>query len=303
MSVISSIHYILALVCSPLLFGIINRTKALIAGRQGPPLLQPYYDLFKLMNKGVVYSRATSWIFRAMPSVGLAAVLLALALVPFGGGPALLTARGDWFLMIYLLGLARFFLVLAALDTGSSFEGMGASREVLFSALAEPALLVGLAVLSRTTGALSLSDIYAGISHNSWAGMGPAILLVSAAFLVVLLAENARIPVDDPATHLELTMIHEVMVLDVSGPDLALVHYTSGLKLWLFSTLLTGILLPLAEGHPLLNAGIAYGGLAATAVAVGLTESAMARLRLIRVPQLLAGAGALSILAFVLVMR
>ena len=205
-----------------------------------------YYDLFKLMNKGVVYG-AASWIFgRALherrrscwPGAG-----------SFRGRPGVADGPGRLVPDDLLLGLARFFLVLAALDTGSSFEGMGASREVLFSALAEPALLVGLAVLSRTTGALSLSDIYAGISHNSWAGMGPAILLVSAAFLVVLLAENARIPVDDPATHLELTMIHEVMVLDVSGPDLALV-YTSGLKLWLFSTLLTGILLPLAEGHP-----------------------------------------------------
>ncbi|MFB3789253.1 MAG: respiratory chain complex I subunit 1 family protein [bacterium] len=303
MNAASLLHYVLALALSPLLFGIINRTKALIAGRQGPPWRQPYYDLYKLLNKGVVYSRATSWIFQAMPSVGLAAVLLALALVPCGGSPALLTGRGDWFLMIGLLGLARFFLVLAALDTGSSFEGMGASREVLFSALAEPALLVGLAALARATGALSLSDIYPALAHNSWGGTGPVVLLAASALLVVLLAENARIPVDDPNTHLELTMIHEVMVLDVSGPDLALVHYTSGLKLWLFSTLLTGMLLPLVEGHPLLNAGIAYGGLAATAVAVGLIESAMARLRLIRVPQLLAGASALSILAFVLVMR
>src|SRR5262249_25388796 len=162
----------------------------------------------------------------------------ALALLPFGGVPALLSFPGDVVLFAYLLGLARFFTVLAALDTGSSFEGMGASREVTFSALAEPALFLGLATIARHTDTLSLSGMFGVTTGASWHHTGPALALVAAAFIVIFLAENARIPVDDPTTHLELTMIHEVMVLDHSGPDFAFILYSSALKLWLLGTLL-----------------------------------------------------------------
>ena len=176
---------LLALVFAPLLFSIINRTKAWIAGRVGQPLLQPYYDLWKLLHKGAVYSRTTTWVFRAGPLVGLSAVVVALTLLPFGGTPALLAFPGDFILFAYLLGLLRFFTVLAALDTGSSFEGMGASREVTFSALAEPALFLGLAALARQTGTFSLSAMFANITSESWAQAGPAFVLLAAAFLVV----------------------------------------------------------------------------------------------------------------------
>jgi formate hydrogenlyase subunit 4 len=156
----SGINILLMLVLSPLLFGIINRTKAFFAGRRGQPLLQTYYDLFKLFNKGVVYSRTTSWIFRAAPVIGFAAVCAAGFLIPFGSRPAVISFSGDLVLFAYLLGLMRFLTVLAALDTGSSFEGMGASREVLFSSLAEPALLVALPAVAKLSGSLSLTEMF-----------------------------------------------------------------------------------------------------------------------------------------------
>ena len=244
MSVPSLLPAALALGLAPLLVGVITRTKAVIAGRVGQPLLQPYRDLRKLMRKGAVYSRTTTWVFRAGPVVGLAATVLASALVPYGGSFALVSFPGDLFVFAYLLALTRFFTVIAALDTGSSFEGMGASREVTFSALAEPALLLGLAAVARTTGSLSLSPILSKVTVEVWAQAAPALALVAAAFLVVFLVENGRIPVDDPATHLELTMIHEVMILDHGGPDLAFILYAAAVKLWLLGTLLIGVVLP-----------------------------------------------------------
>lgn len=293
------INAALGLVLAPFLLGVINRTKAMFAGRQGQPLLQAYYDIFKLLRKGAVYSRTTTWIFRAGPIIGLAAVLTALFLMPFGGNPALGAFAGDLVLFAYLLGLMRFFTVLAALDTGSSFEGMGASREVFFSALAEPALLVGLAAIARRTGSFSLSEMIPAATPLS-----PELVLVLAAFLVVFLCENARIPFDDPHTHLELTMIHEVMVLDHSGPDFALILYGASLKLWVLGALVIGILIP-AAGFISWWMGLAasLAGMLALAVAVGVIESVMARLRLVRIPQLLVAAIGLSVFAFILMSR
>jgi formate hydrogenlyase subunit 4 len=301
---LSVLHLALALAGAPLLLGIINRTKAIAAGRVGQPLLQPYYDVWKLLGKGAVYSHTTTWLFRAGPIVGLAAMLTALALLPFGGEPALLAFPGDLLLLAYVLGVARFLTVLAALDTGSSFEGMGASREVTFSALVEPALLVGLAALARETSlfhgaALSLSQIHMGITADFWSQAGLTLVLVAVVLLIVLLVENARIPFDDPNTHLELTMIHEVMVLDHSGPDFAFILYGAALKLWLLGALLVGLLLPRTDVF-LLDSVLAMAALGVLAVVVGVIESILARLRLLRVPQLLVGAAALAALAFVL---
>jgi formate hydrogenlyase subunit 4 len=285
-----------ALGLAPLLLGITTRTKALVAGRIGPPLLQPYYDLAKLARKGAVYSRTTTWIFRAAPVVGLAAVLLATALVPFGSSPALLSFPGDVALLAYLLALTRFVTVIAALDTGSSFEGMGASREVTFSTLAEPALLIALAAVARRTGSLSLSGMVSHVSLGVWGQAAPTLALVVAALLIVFLAENGRIPVDDPTTHLELTMIHEVMVLDYGGPDLAFILYGAAVKLWLLGALLVGIL-PLQGANAWLGSAAALAAMGVLAVFTGLVESSMARLRLTEVPKLLVGAGVLAVLA------
>ncbi len=291
------------LLLPPLLLGVIGRVKSRVAGREGPPLLQPYLDLRRLAGKGAVYSRTTSWIFRAGPVVSLAAVAAAGLLLPLGGPASTLSFAGDFVLLAYLLGLARFATVLAALDTGSSFEGMGAAREAAFSALAEPALFLGLVSLVRSTGGVDLTHLLGDGLAASWRTDGPALLLVALAIFVVALAENARIPVDDPATHLELTMIHEVMVLDHSGPDLAMIQYGAALKLYLFGALVVQLALGARLADPWL-ALLAFGlGQVAFAVAIGLVESTMARLRLVRVPQLLIGASVLSAFALILLLR
>ena len=235
---------LLALVLSPLLWGIINRTKAIFAGRNGPPFMQLYYDMFKLLCKGAVYSTVTTWVFRGGPIVSLAALILAAFSVPLGTCDAPFHFQGDLIWFAYLLAVSRFFSVLAALDTGSSFEGMGASRDMLFAALSEPAMLLGLAAVARQANGveqsapggelqLSLTGIHQAITGGSeWGASWLVFVLVAVALFVVYLAENARIPIDDPDTHLELTMIHEVMSLDHGGPDFALIWYATALRMW-----------------------------------------------------------------------
>lgn len=296
-------NIIFAFLLSPLLFGVINRTKAFFAGRRGQPLGQLYYDLGKLLQKGAVYSRTTTWVFRAAPSVGLAALFTAMTFIPVAGIPALFSFNGDLILFIYLLGLLRFFTVLAALDTGSSFEGMGASREVQFALLAEPAIFLSLAVLVRQIGQISLSGIYANLTFETWKVSGPILALVAGAILIVFLAENGRIPVDDPNTHLELTMIHEVMILDYGGVDLGLILYGAALKFWLLGSLLVGVALPARTGFAGLDIALFLLGMMLLGVIVGIIESVMARLRLIKVPHLLAAALSLSVLALIIQMR
>ncbi len=300
----SIVHVMCALLLAPALPGVITRVKAWFAGRRGPPLLQAYYDLWKLLHKGAVYSKTTTWVFVAGPIVGLACAMTALLIVPMGGTAGVLSFSGDFLLLAYLLGLMRFFTILAALDTGSSFEGMGASREAFYSALAEPALLLGLVAMTAQSHSLSISGMVAAVTPVAIASpAGPALLLVAAALLIVFLAENARIPVDDPNTHLELTMIHEVMVLDHSGPDFAMIQYAATLKLWVLGALLVGILVPVRSGWWGVDLGAGIGGMVALAAVVGVIESTIARLRLVRVPQFLVAASVLSILALVLVMR
>ncbi len=276
-----------------------NRVKAVFAGRRGPPLMQTWFDIAKLLGKAAVYSRTTGWVFRAGPVVGLAAAIGALCIVPWAGVSALFSFDGDLVLFVGLLGLMRFVTILAALDTGSAFEGMGASREAWFSALGEPALLLGLAAVARTRESVSLSGIL-GIASSGPIGSGGAvILLVAGALFVVFLAENARIPVDDPNTHLELTMIHEVMVLDHCGVDFAYIQYGASLKLWVLGGLIVSLLVP-RTGWWYLDAAAGLGGLVVVAFATGVVESIMARLRLIRVPQLMVAALAMAALGLAL---
>lgn len=287
----------LALLLAPLMIGIINRTKALVAGRRGPPLLQTYRDLVKLLRRGTVYGDVTTPLVRLGPVLNLAALVTALLIVPFPGAGAAASFSGDLIVLVGLLALGRFATVLAALDTGSSFEGMGASREVHFAALAEPALLIALATLTRVTGGSDLAAIYKAITVDAWAHALPALVLVGVSLLVLELVENSRIPVDDPTTHLELTMIHEVMVLDHGGPDLGAIQYAAALKLWLVGLLLIG-LLPL-DGMPAwLAGGTALAGMAVLGGVIGMIESAMARYRLVTVPQFIVGAATVSAVAF-----
>jgi len=293
---------ICALLLAPLLLGIISRTKALVAGRRGPPLFQPYRDIRKYLRRGAVYGDVTSWVFRLGPVVNLAALAAALLITPLGGVGSAVSFSGDVILLAGLLALGRFAIVLAALDTGSSFEGMGASREVHFAALAEPAFFLALATLARVTGSFSLTPIYQGLSAAIWLGALPALALVAITLLVLALVENTRIPIDDPTTHLELTMIHEVMVLDHSGPDLAYIHYGAALKLWILGGLLVGLAVPVRSGNIWLDGAAMLLGMALLAGAIGMIESAMARYRLNHVPQFIVGAATLSAVAFILIL-
>jgi formate hydrogenlyase subunit 4 len=297
------IHALFLLVFPPFLLGVIGKTKAFFAGRVGPPFLQPYHDLVKLLRKGSVFSRTTTWIFRAGPIVSVAATVLALAVIPLGNRASPLHFEGDFLLFAYLLGLARFFTVLAALDTGSAFEGMGAAREATFAALAEVAMFLGLLVLILTSGRLSLSGMLGPTLATSWSRAGASLVLVGIGLFLVLLTENSRIPVDDPNTHLELTMIHEVMVLDHSGPALGFILYAAALKLFAFTSILVDLLVPHATANPWLNWAAVGGGAIGVAIAIGVVESTMARFRMTHIPRFLVAACLLSAFGIVLVVR
>jgi formate hydrogenlyase subunit 4 len=297
------IHCAVALFFPPLLLGVIGKTKAAFAGRVGAPYFQPYYDLIKLLRKGSVFSDTTTWVFRAGPVVTLSATLIAALLIPLGRHGAPLSFSGDLILFAYLFGLARFFTTIAALDTGSSFEGMGAAREVTFSCLAEPTLFFALITLARMSKSLSLSTILTHLTPEVWLAAGASMLLLAGALFITLLAENCRIPFDDPNTHLELTMIHEVMVLDHSGPAFGIILYGAALKLFVLGAVFVNVVLPIATGNALLDWAIFIVAMLALAMAIGIVESVMARLRLVRVPQLLVGATILSAFAMLLVLR
>jgi formate hydrogenlyase subunit 4 len=297
------LHLFLLLVLAPLLPGIITRTKAMIGGRKGAPLLQLYWDLGKLLRKSMVLSTTTTWVFRAGPVVGVAVPILACLLLPLGALSAPLSFTGDLILFVYLFGLARFFVVLAALDTGSPFEGMGAAREATFSCLAEPTIFIAFIVLARLSGTLSLDGMYGPLlAGDVPAYTGIAIALIAICLFIVMLAENSRIPFDDPNTHLELTMIHEVMVLDHSGPDFGLILYGAAMKLFVMGALVVGLILPPASQNLAIDAALFVVAMLALAIGIGLVESGMARLRLIRVPQLLVGTTMLSLFALILLL-
>ncbi len=298
----NTIHVLVVLTLPPLLVGVIAKTKAFFAGRVGPPLLQPYYDLVKLFQKGSVFSTTTTWVFRAGPVVGLATTLLAVLLIPLADSRAPISFTGDLILLAYLLGLGRFFTASAALDTGSAFEGMGAAREVTFACLAEPAFFFGLLVLAKLSGSLQLASMLGGSLASAWPAAGASLALVLLSWFIVLLAENSRIPFDDPNTHLELTMIHEVMVLDHSGPAFGMILYGASLKLFLFGAILSRLVLGRADGA-LATEGLFFLGVVLFAIGIGVVESSMARLRLTHVPILLVAAGLLAAFGVILVER
>jgi len=294
MSAFSVVSLLAVLGVAPMLPGIANRTKSALTGRRGAPVLQLYADLAKLWRKGVVYSRTTTVVFRLAPVILTAATILAACLLPLDGRQALLAFSGDLVAFAGLLALGRFLLVLAALDTGSSFEGMGASREVTVASFAEPALFLCFTVLGLATGDLRLEGMLGQPLAAAWPRAGPSLVLAAASLFIVTLAETCRVPVDDPLTHLELTMIHEVMVLDHSGPDLALILYAGSLKLALFGSLIVSVLVPRGQLALPLALGVLLLGLVGVAVVIGVVESVMARLRMNRVPQLLVAASALA---------
>jgi formate hydrogenlyase subunit 4 len=281
------------LLLAPLLPGIINKVKAWVAGRRGPPVLQLYYDLAKLWRKGVVMSLLVSPGFVIGPAVAWVALTAAAMLMPLGPLGGALSFQGDVLLLIYLLALARFCTAWAALETGSSFEGMGAAREVSFAVLAEAAIIAAVLALSVHTGSISLATM---LSPSAGAGA----VLLGAGLFTVLLAENCRVPFDDPGTHLELTMIHEVMVLDHSGPPLAAILHGASVKLLLFSVLLVQAVLPLGNLSVPAAAAALAGGVLAVTVGVGLIESLLARFAFRRVPLLLTTAFLLCLFALLI---
>jgi formate hydrogenlyase subunit 4 len=278
------------LLLAPLLPGIINQVKARVAGRRGPPVLQLYYDLARLWRKGVVMSTSASPAFVILPAVAWVALLGAALLVPLGPAAAGLSFRGDVLLMLYLLALGRFCTAWAAMETGSAFEGMGAVREVSYAVLAEAALIAAVLSLCVQTGSISLVTMLAPSA-------GTSAVLLAAGLFIVLLAENCRVPFDDPNTHLELTMIHEVMVLDHCGPPLAVILHGAAMKLLLFAVLLTQAVVPLKQLGPLAATGLLAASVLSVTVGVGLVESLLARFAFRRVPLLLTTAFLLCLFA------
>ena len=293
------ISTVLSLLLAPLLPGIINRVKAFFAGRRGPSPFQLYYDIAKLLKKGSVFSSTSTWILRLAPMAGLAGLLGCVLLLPFGMNSSPLAFTGDILLFIYLLGFSRVTGVLAALDTGSSFEGMGASREMQFSALAEGAFLAVTSFLVTLTGKFSLSETLNGFTFGAWSYSGTAMLLTVAAFFLIMLAESCRVPFDDPETHLELTMIHEAMILDYGGPDLAMILYGASLKLWLLASFLVLLVLPCGMMATWQNTLVYFLCVGIVAVLIGIVESVMARFRFLKVPQFINAATALAVLAVI----
>jgi len=289
---------------APFYMAVILKVKAFFGGRKGPPWLIKYSTLVKLLRKGSVYSTSTSFVFRLGPVVSCVTALMLLLFFPLAGLPPVLSFHGDVVVLFYLLGLGRFFTVLAALDTASPFEGMGAAREVYFSALAEATIFVILALFFRLSGSFSFADYFLGERVISlWSDAGALIVLVLVALFIVLLTENSRVPVDDPATHLELTMIHEVMILDHSGPDLALIELGAFCKMFFYSAFITCLLYPFHSGGVALNLlafllvmGLVHAG-------VGLVESITARYRLLLVPNFILTSFALVFFAAILTME
>jgi len=296
------VHLFIALAMPVLMVGLVNRTKSLWAGRKGPRLLQLAWDLLRLLRKRPVYSVVATPLFRVGAYVVLAASLLAAMIAPLLGSFAPLQFDHDFIVFAYTLGLARIFLMLSAMDVGSSFEGMGAAREASFSAFVEPALFLLIGAASVATGSTSFAGL---IGHLHQAESFQWLVLPAVVVLFILLqAEAARVPVDDPLTHLELTMIHEVMILDHSGPDLAAMQYAAALKMTIYAGLIAALLNPFDPvSAPLASVATSLLIMAAVAVAVGCIESLTARLALRLVPRylMLASAAAAAALCLAIV--
>ena len=292
---------------APLLVGVLRTLKARLVGRRGPSPWQPYADLRKLLVKEVVISPTTSWVFRVTPYVLVATMLVTALIVPVAVASPPLAFAGNIILLMYIFMLGTFFLALAGLDAGSAFGGMGSSREVAVAALAEPTIIVAVFALALRAGTIDLCRVVEHFGREPWLAANPAHLLAFAAFFIVMLAETGRLPVDNPATHLELTMIHEAMVLEYSGRYLALVEWAGAMKLFLFMTLLANLFFPWgltgpAGSAPVLLALVALAAkLAVLTSVVAVLETTVAKLRLFRVPELLAGSFALACLSLMAV--
>jgi formate hydrogenlyase subunit 4 len=294
---------LVALALAPALVGFIRWLKARLQGRRGAPVWQPYFEIRKLFGKEAVVSHTASWLFRATPFIVFGTSVIVASLVPLVIVPAAPLVVGDVFAAVYLLLLGTFFLALAGLDTGSPFGGMGASREMTVVALTEPTVALSIVALALNAGSTNFSQIVARTIAEPAAALGPGHLLAFAALFVVTLAETGRLPVDNPSTHLELTMIHEAMVLEYSGPYLALIEWGAALKLLIFLALAANLFMPWGIAFSLSPVALMIGlvsvivKLGVLAVAIAVLETRVAKLRLFRVPELLSASFVLALLA------
>ena len=300
------LQFTVILALPPLVNGIVRKTKARLQNRIGPPLSQSYSDLFKLFRKEALVSSSASWIFLVTPYVVFGTTFLVALLMPMFSPRTPLGWMSDFILMVYLLGLGRFFIALSALDTASSFGGLGSSREMTIASLVEPAIILSIFATAASAGTMNLNAIASSISPSLTSVLNPSQILAFAGLFIVTLAETGRIPVDNPATHLELTMIHEAMILEYSGRHLALVEWASQIKLLIFFSLLANLFIPTGITNSgtlvsfLAGIGIYLVKISGLAVVVALVESTNAKLRLFRVPDLLMVAFTLSLLSLVL---
>jgi len=303
-TVIALSQLVLFVLLAPLVTGWIRKVKAFMQNRQGPPLWQPYYDLAKLLRKVVIISENASWIFTLTPYLVFTATLVIGLLVPLYTSAVPLGFFGDVITIIYLLALARFFTALAGLDAASAFGGLGSSREMFLAAIIEPAMMLAVFTVAVTAGSTNLGSVVE--RTGNWDLLAPSHIFAFIGLFIVALAETGRIPVDNPATHLELTMIHEAMILEYSGRHLALSEWASSMKLLLFITLLANVFFPWGIATQLTPASLALGlgiyslKVFVLATAVALVECATAKLRLFRAPDLLAASFVLSLIALVL---
>ncbi len=289
---------LLSVLCAVFFPGIIVRIKSVLSGRKGPGLLQPWKNIYILLKKGSVYSKTTSIIFQIAPLLYFSTIVCAMLLLPFPGQNQIIGFEGDFVFLAYLLGLGKFFFIIAAMDTGSSFEGMGANREALYSLLVEPAFFILIGTLALFTGYTSMAQLFTGLSNS-----GDYYFIFDVITIYVLMGivmiENSRMPVDDPKTHLELTMVHEVMILDNSGFDLALIQIASILKFLLYGTMIANCIIP-AQWGMLEQAALFIFVQIVFASTIGWFESFRARKKMIKNPQFIVTLGAISLLAFVL---
>ena len=297
---------LLILASAPLVTGIMKKTKARFQRRRGASVLQPYRDLAKLLKKEVVISPVASWLFRFTPYLVFSSTLVIALLVPTVVTPVPLHWMGDIITVVYLFALGRFFVALVGLDTGSAFGGLGSSREMSIASIIEPAMMLAIFTVAVTAGSTNLSVIVERLSNTPSSMINPAHLLAFSGLFIVAMAETGRVPVDNPATHLELTMIHEAMILEYSGRYLAFIEWASQMKLVIFLALLSNMFFPVGMAATWSAQALAVGSAAFVskviilAVLVAVVESTNAKLRLFRVPELLMVAFILSLLALIL---
>jgi formate hydrogenlyase subunit 4 len=303
---IQAAQMLLVLALAPLFTGFVRKVKARLLRRRGPPLVQPYLDLIRLTRKEVVLADTASWLFRVVPYLVFAATWVAAALVPTFRTDLLFSWSADLIVIIALLGSGRFFLALAGMDIGTSFGGIGSSREVMIASLAEPAMMMIVFTLALIAGSTQLSTVAAFMASPA-VGLRVSLALALVALIMVAIAENGRIPIDNPATHLELTMVHEAMVLEYSGRHLALIELAATLKLILYVSLIACLFAPwgiesAAATLPMLALGaVAYvGKLAVGGFLLALFETSIAKMRVFRVPEFLGAALMLGLLATLL---